>query len=59
MFPGDLKQMHKTNVEAYDSRGRLARIPEASRTGDRNLSHASSTMATELQFDSHSQKVCS
>ncbi|KTG40453.1 hypothetical protein cypCar_00007681 [Cyprinus carpio] len=32
VFPGDLKQMHKTNVEAYDSRGRLARIPEASRT---------------------------
>ncbi|XP_059390706.1 centrosome and spindle pole-associated protein 1-like isoform X2 [Carassius carassius] len=28
----DLKQMHKTNVEAYDSGGRLARIPEASRT---------------------------
>ncbi|XP_016350800.1 centrosome and spindle pole-associated protein 1 isoform X1 [Sinocyclocheilus anshuiensis] len=28
----DLKQMHKTNVEAYDSGGRLARIPVASRT---------------------------
>lgn len=37
MFPGDLKRMHKTNVEAYDSGGRVARIPVASRTGDRNF----------------------
>ncbi|XP_067234319.1 centrosome and spindle pole-associated protein 1 isoform X2 [Chanodichthys erythropterus] len=28
----DLKQMHKSNVEAYDSGGRVARIPVASRT---------------------------
>ncbi|XP_042607883.1 centrosome and spindle pole associated protein 1-like isoform X2 [Cyprinus carpio] len=28
----DLKRMHKTNVEAYDSGGRVARIPVASRT---------------------------
>ncbi|KAL1248715.1 hypothetical protein QQF64_022033, partial [Cirrhinus molitorella] len=28
----DLKQMHKTNVEAYDSGGRVARIPVTSRT---------------------------
>ncbi|XP_043081843.1 centrosome and spindle pole-associated protein 1 isoform X3 [Puntigrus tetrazona] len=28
----DLKQMHKTNVEAYDSGGRVARIPTSSRT---------------------------
>jgi len=37
---GDLKQMHKSNVDAYDCGGRVAQIPMASKT--ETSPHASS-----------------
>lgn len=45
VFAGDLKQMHKTNVEAYDSGGRVTRNPVAPRTGDHQI-----TLNTEVIF---------
>ncbi|XP_017209453.1 centrosome and spindle pole-associated protein 1 isoform X1 [Danio rerio] len=42
----DLKQMHKTNVEAYDSGGRPARIPLSSRTEPAGLYVSQPTVHT-------------